>query len=142
MLYIAYGSNLNLEQMAVRCPNAKAQHGMMLPNFRLVFRGVADISEEPDAKVPVGVFKITEDCEKALDRYEGLPRLYSKIHFEMGGDLLMAYVMNQCNISPPSTGYYESIAKGYEDFGFDLSYLQAAKRHSYSRQTFGGDLLA
>lgn len=140
IFYIAYGSNLNLKQMANRCPNAEPLYGMMLPNFRLVFRGVADISEDPDMKAPVGVFKITEKCEKALDRYEGFPRLYSKVHFDMKGDLLMAYVMNQHDIRPPSKGYYKGIEQGYRDFSLDLAYLEAAKRHSYSHRTYGGEL--
>jgi gamma-glutamylcyclotransferase (GGCT)/AIG2-like uncharacterized protein YtfP len=140
ILYIAYGSNLNLKQMRGRCPKATPLHSMMLPNFRLVFKGVADIVEEPDMEVPVGVFKITEDCEKALDRYEGYPRLYSKIHFTMQGKLLMAYVMNHSEISPPSTGYYESIKQGYKDFNLDLKYLEHAKRHSYTNGRYGGEL--
>ena len=42
-LYFAYGSNLNLTQMANRCPQAKQLGSAYLPNWRLVFRGVADI---------------------------------------------------------------------------------------------------
>jgi len=126
--------------MRHRCPNAIPLRGMMLPNFKLVFRGVADITEEPDAEVPVGLFEITHDCETALDRYEGFPRLYSKIHFEMDEKLMMAYVMNQRDIRPPSSGYYAGIRRGYFNFGLDVSYLEQARRHSYSHQTFG-DLL-
>lgn len=38
-LYIAYGSNLNLEQMARRCPTAEVVGKTQLHNFRLMFRG-------------------------------------------------------------------------------------------------------
>ena len=37
--YIAYGSNLNLEQMARRCPTAKVVGSTIFKNYRLVFRG-------------------------------------------------------------------------------------------------------
>jgi hypothetical protein len=39
IIYLAYGSNLNLEQMAYRCPNAKALGGTKLNGYRLLFRG-------------------------------------------------------------------------------------------------------
>ena len=37
--YIAYGSNLNLGQMARRCPTAEAVKATYLHNYRLMFRG-------------------------------------------------------------------------------------------------------
>ena len=40
-LYIAYGSNINLEQMANRCPNSKIVSKEMLKGYELEFRGNA-----------------------------------------------------------------------------------------------------
>lgn len=37
--YVAYGSNLNREQMAHRCPEAKLVGTGMLSNYEMVFRG-------------------------------------------------------------------------------------------------------
>jgi len=37
--YLAYGSNLNLEQMAYRCPTAKPVGVTTLKNYQLLFRG-------------------------------------------------------------------------------------------------------
>jgi len=42
-LYIAYGSNLNLKQMAHRCPTAKVVGTAMLHNWRLAFYSVATV---------------------------------------------------------------------------------------------------
>ena len=42
-LYIAYGSNINLEQMAFRCPHSKVVGVSEIKNFELEFRGVATI---------------------------------------------------------------------------------------------------
>ena len=71
-LYFAYGSNLNKSQMALRSPTAKALGSAYFPNWRLVFRGVADIEhgDEQDL-LPVGIWRIEEADEAALDRYEG-----------------------------------------------------------------------
>ncbi len=38
-LYIAYGSNLNVDQMSTRCPGARVAGVAGLPNYRLTFRG-------------------------------------------------------------------------------------------------------
>ena len=38
-LYIAYGSNLNLSQMAYRCPTAKVAGKGGLKGYELLFRG-------------------------------------------------------------------------------------------------------
>ena len=40
--YLAYGSNLNLEHMAQRCPSAKPIGVTTLENYRLVYKGSAD----------------------------------------------------------------------------------------------------
>ena len=52
-LYIAYGSNINLEQMAYRCPNSKVVGKEMLKGYELEFRGVATIVPKENAEVPV-----------------------------------------------------------------------------------------
>ena len=56
MLYFAYGSNLNKQQMSIRCPKAKALGAAYIVGWRLVFRGVADIerTNDPSAMLPVG----------------------------------------------------------------------------------------
>ena len=38
-LYFAYGSNLDLEQMAQRCPDAEIVGPVRLENYELRFRG-------------------------------------------------------------------------------------------------------
>ena len=120
-LYFAYGSNLNLTQMAKRCPNAKQLGSAYIPNWRLVFRGVADIepSRNADDLLPVGVWQITDECENSLDIYEGFPHLYRKI--TVNG--MMTYVMNQKDLLPPSTHYFNGILDGYKDFGLKTNHL-------------------
>ena len=44
--YIAYGSNLSVEQMADRCPDAKIVGQAVLAGWELLFRGCATSEEE------------------------------------------------------------------------------------------------
>ena len=43
MLYVAYGSNMNLEQMAYRCPNSYVVCNGELHGWKLVFNFHADV---------------------------------------------------------------------------------------------------
>jgi hypothetical protein len=82
-LYLAYGSNLSIEQMAHRCPRAKVVGVAMLRGWKLCFKVHAtvepvDPSESIDPtyptkghNVPVLVWELTPMCELALDLYEG-----------------------------------------------------------------------
>jgi len=142
MLYFAYGSNLNLSQMARRCPAATPLDKLMLPGWQLVFRSVADIVQKDGAECPGGVWRITPKCEAALDRYEGFdPQhpdrgMYRKVVIELDGmpegeTQLMFYVMNSTGIYPPSEGYYDCIVQGYKDFGLKRLPLKIALKHSH-----------
>ena len=42
-LYVAYGSNINLQQMAYRCPHSRVAGTSEIKDFELEFRGVATI---------------------------------------------------------------------------------------------------
>ena len=44
-LYLAYGSNINLEQMAFRCPDSKVVTTGMISDYELQFRQVVDHSQ-------------------------------------------------------------------------------------------------
>ena len=137
-IYIAYGSNMNKEQMKRRCPNAIPIGSGILKNYKLVFKGVADIIKCPGEKVPIVVWKITENCEEALDRYEGYPRLYRKeyVEVEINGKKKtgMVYVMNHGTIAPPSKYYYEIIYEGYKDFKIDNLVLAKAYYESWQNK--------
>ena len=130
--YLAYGSNLNKKQMKTRCPDAVPVGSCVVNDYELVFRGVATIEPKPGASVQCGIWKISTDDERSLDRYEGYPRLYVKQDFRVTvkGKTVraMAYVMPNGirRLSPPSTGYLLTIAEGYDDFGLDVKPLSIA----------------
>ncbi|MCM1530573.1 MAG: gamma-glutamylcyclotransferase [Alistipes sp.] len=133
-LYIAYGSNINLEQMAFRCPHSRVVGTSEINNFELEFRGVATIVPKGNMKVPVLIWELDERDLPILNRYEGFPRLYrqEKMSFELYGKEVegMAYLMNRGEISPPSPQYYNTILQGYRENGLDESYLQTALENS------------
>ena len=64
--YIAYGSNLNLEQMADRCPTARVVGATVLDDYQLVFQRVATIVPRPGAKVPVAIGRLMKNVKKHL----------------------------------------------------------------------------
>jgi hypothetical protein len=129
-LYIAYGSNINSEQMAQRCPDARVVGTAMLPAYALEFRRVATIVTKPDAQVPVLLWEISQRDEKSLNLYEGFPKLYrkEKLEVELDGRPVtgMAYVMNYGSPMPPSMTYYECIRRGYRENSLDSRYLEQA----------------
>ena len=79
-LYFAYGSNINLDQMAYRCPDARVIGPVVLEGYRLAFRGnasgngVATVVPHKGGKVHGLLWEITPACEQTLDRYEGYVR--------------------------------------------------------------------
>ena len=145
-LYLAYGSNMNQEQMKQRCPTAELKGKALLKGYRLCFKGiplngVATIEPDEQSSVPVLIWLIYEKDEDYLDLYEGYPRLYRKETLEVDwlGEptKIMAYIMNSemfCN-AMPATAYYQTIAQGYKDAGFDLNILRDAAL-SASKMTF------
>ena len=81
--YIAYGSNLNIRQMRMRCPSARRIGTSELKGYELLFKGsktgsYLTVEKKPGRSVPVGVWEVTQADEKALDRYEGFPNFYYK----------------------------------------------------------------
>ena len=96
-LYLAYGSNLNLGQMAHRCPDSKVAGKAELPGYRLLFRGRpgnahATIEESEGHTVPALLWKVSVRDEACLDRYEGYPYYYGKVQIpvELDGKTVSA----------------------------------------------------
>lgn len=135
--YIAYGSNLSVRQMAVRCSDAKVAGKAILPDWKLVFRLHATIEPEKGSMVPVLIWEISDRDEQHLDAYEGWPSYYIKQDLEVTMTDLkgkhprnvtaMVYIMTEGhNIRLPMKGYVDVLTEGYERFGFDREILRQA----------------
>lgn len=133
--YIAYGSNLNVWQMRMRCPNATILGTATLKGWELLFKGsktgsYLTIEQAENGKVPVAIWQVTESDEQALDRYEGFPNFYYKkdIKVQYKGIRTgkrrtvnaFAYIMHEDRPIGIPTGFYmRTCLEGYETFGFD-----------------------
>lgn len=73
-LYIAYGSNINLEQMAFRCPHSRVVGMSEIKGYELEFRSVATIVPKKGASVPVLIWELDDRDLPILNRYEGATR--------------------------------------------------------------------
>lgn len=130
-LYFAYGSNMNLKQMAYRCPKAQVLGRAVLTDYSLIFRGnskgngVASIQPEKGARVEGVLWAVTPLCQASLDLYEGYPHLYGKeeISVHIDGKRkagVEVYVMTepyQSQPAMPSWYYLQEILNGCRDNG-------------------------
>lgn len=135
-IYIAYGSNLNLPQMAQRCPTAKVLGATEIKDYELLFRGsrtgsYATVEPCQGKSVPVLLWAVGKKDELALDRYEGYPTFYEKesMSVVMDGQSVDAfvYVMTAGHrLGMPSQQYVDTIAEGYKTAGFNVTVLENA----------------
>lgn len=138
--YFAYGSNMNLDQMQIRCPAATVVENVRLEDYRLAFRGrnqnsgVATILPEKGSHVDGVLWKITGACEAGLDQYEGFPYLYGKQKVRVKGKAeaeyeSMVYVMNapyrECPATP-SGFYLNGILDGCSQNDLDIRPVKEA----------------
>ena len=144
--YLAYGSNLNIEQMRFRCPTARVIGTGYIPGYELLFKGsktgaYLTIEERLGSMVPVAVWEVQPDDERALDRYEGFPTFYYKKELpitykgiktgeERTRDAFVYIMHEERSLGIPSRPYVETCRDGYERFGFDTAYLFEALKKS------------
>ena len=141
--YFAYGSNMNRNQMAFRCPEAEVLETVRLEGYRLDFCtngggcGVATIQPEEDSCVFGVLWSITEQDERHLDHYEGFPYLYKKetvtVTDRDGKEYIgMVYTMNapyRDVPALPSQSYLHSILAGCRQNGLQtFPVLEAVSR--------------
>lgn len=140
--YFAYGSNMNLGQMAFRCPAAEVVENVRVEGYRLAFcgrpsgNGVATILPDEGNHVNGVLWKITKECERNLDYYEGYPHLYSKeticVKNADGKERdVTVYTINEpykSQPSVPSSAYLEGILEGCRENGIsEKAVLEAAE---------------
>jgi len=133
MYYFAYASNLNRKQMRERCPECKPVFVAILPNYKLVFAGwsrqwhggIASIKRFGGEKVVGGVYEVSEQDLRKLDRYEGCPGGYNRLKvtvFSEDGNPVEAvtYIKSgQLDETAPAKEYVAVIQQGYKDWEID-----------------------
>lgn len=115
--YFAYGSNMNIGQMAFRCPAA-----VVVENVHV--DGV--------------LWKITKECERNLDYYEGYLHLYGKQNITVKNAAgkerdVTVYTINEpykSQPSVPSSVYLEGILEGCRENGISEKTVREAAEHT------------
>jgi len=135
-LYVAYGSNMSIDQMKKRCPESLCLGIAKIEGYRLFFKEFATIKKSKKHGVPILLWSISPKDEEALDKYEGFPRMYYKadISIDFNGRTLtsMVYIMSdKRNVTPPSQWYYDVIHAAYLRFDIDLRHLNLALSHTW-----------
>ena len=144
--YIAYGSNLNKEQMRFRCPQAEIIGTSEIKDYELLFKGsqtgsYLTIERKKGGSVPVAVWATTAADEASLDRYEGFPTFYYKAEMELPVKSIhtgkvqnrkcYVYIMHENrHLGSPSEFYAHTCLDGYRDFDFDEKILMKAIKNS------------
>ena len=137
--YIAYGSNLNVRQMKMRCLGATILGTANLKGWELLFKGsktgsYLTIEQKADGTVPVVIWEVTPSDEQALDRYEGFPNFYYKKDLKVqykgirtGKRRIVnafVYIMHEDRpIGVPTNFYMRTCLEGYDTFYFDRQIL-------------------
>lgn len=122
-LYFAYGSNLDPEQMAWRCPDALDLGRARLENWswRIGGRGYATVSPSVGSVVWGGLWNLSESDLISLDRYEGVAGgLYRREVLPVLTDHqsidALVYIENYNDVGTPWGEYLEKILAGAEHF--------------------------
>lgn len=136
-LYFAYGSNLNITQMQLRCPGAKRIAPGTLNGYSLEFRRVLTIV--PGGSVQGGIWNITKRCEAALDAYEGVQAgLYRKEYVTVISDQgteysnVLVYIMEDGFVGPPSDFYLRTCILGLKDWNLSTYDMLAKAEQSHT----------
>lgn len=84
-LYIAYGSNLNLPQMAFRCPTVRVVSTIKIKDCKLLFSGgpgssVVTVEPLKGSSVPVPLWKLRGKTVPAMVYDERWTSLRSAVH--------------------------------------------------------------
>ena len=136
MLYFAYGSNLNWQQMKKeRCPGSKYVKPHILKGYKLIFShrnpnnkyGHANIEKNKNFSVPGAIWNLTKSNEQTLDDYESVnynPPYYYKEYFIWKGKKVLVYIQKIYTKRKPASSYFHTIIQGYEDCNLDLNYLK------------------
>jgi hypothetical protein len=127
--YFAYGSNMDVDQMADRCPSAEIVGVCRLDGHRFLInsRGVATLIPDAAGYVLGILWDLPPADEQTLDDYEGVPTYYQRhlIAVENNREAIQALFYQAPNRTPgqPRRGYMQGIVAAARRHGFDEAYI-------------------
>ena len=128
--YFAYGSNLCVQQMAQRCPDATdPRHATLADHDWLINeRGVATVEPFSGSEVHGVVWQVSDRDLATLDSAEGVPVRYRRdemtVLTEAGPSTAWVYIDHRVEPGPPRPGYLERILDGARHHGLPGRWIQ------------------
>jgi phage replication-related protein YjqB (UPF0714/DUF867 family)/gamma-glutamylcyclotransferase (GGCT)/AIG2-like uncharacterized protein YtfP len=113
--YFAYGSNLSVQQMSARCPDAVEPRRATLADHDWLIneRGVATIEPLAGSEVHGVLWHVSDRDLATLDSAEGVPVRYRRdrltVHTDDGPSEAWVYIDHRVDPGPPRPGYLERI---------------------------------
>jgi gamma-glutamylcyclotransferase (GGCT)/AIG2-like uncharacterized protein YtfP len=134
VLYAAYGSNLDPQQMAQRCPHSPIRGTGWLNGWRITFGGegwdgaLPTVVEEDGSQVFVALYDVTDADGAALDQWEsaalGLYRLVRVRIATLDGEVTArVYVLDDFEGGTPSARTIGLLADGADVAGAPTDYV-------------------
>ena len=142
--YFAYGSNMNLEQMARRCPGAQLGSRARLSGWRYFINGngYAGIEEFPGSEVWGCLWSLNSRHWEALDEYEGVDGGYYekkilKVERASGNEEIDAwdYLSNDYDYGIPSSEYQAIVIRGANDVNISKNYIPVLEDWAHGAPT-------
>lgn len=133
-LYFAYGSNLCVQQMARRCPDATDPRPATLADHDWLIneRGVATVEPFDGAVVHGVLWRLSDHDLSVLDSAEGVPVRYRRdelvVHTAEGPGPAWVYIDPRVEPGPPRPGYLERIIDGARHHGLPQRWVDFLHR--------------
>ena len=138
VLYFAYGSNLDAEQLRARCPSSSSRFAARLRPHRLDFThystrwtgGAADVLPHSGEEVWGVVYELDEGDLTLLDRFEsGYERVTLSVEAEDGAShAVITYMVRQKRNFLPSDIYLDKILRWGERWELPAEYLASLRQ--------------
>ena len=135
-LYAAYGSNLDPDQMRMRCPYSPTRGTGWIEGWRITFGGesigwegsLATLVEDPFGRVFVMLYDVPREDEARLDEWDGAAmgvyrKIRVRVHTLEGDVLAWTYVLNDYEGGLPSARYLGTMADAAEKAGAPDDYV-------------------
>jgi hypothetical protein len=137
VLYFAYGSNLDVEQMLERCPSSRALMRACLREHRLEFThlsrrwggGAADILPQAGTDVWGGLYQLERPELERLDGFEGG---YERLEIRVDGNgssplRAISYTARKKGTFPPTEEYLAKMLHWGEHWRLPQDYLDSLR---------------
>jgi gamma-glutamylcyclotransferase (GGCT)/AIG2-like uncharacterized protein YtfP len=134
-LYFAYGANMDVAAMAVRCPGSRPIGRARLPRHRFIITrdGFASVVRDPRREVHGVLWEAALSDIRTLDTFEEVDRgLYTKIIqlivLDGGPRRALVYVGCSGFVGKPKPGYLEAVLASAERWRFPPAYIEEMAR--------------